>query len=510
MRCGSVRSGTASAAATASATAIAPGRREVHDFRAPLTARIRAEEPRRAVRDRPARRPGRGAFRDRAWRSAARDSPGCVKLSASSSAYRSLRSAVVRAAAASSRRGRSSRTRRAPSGRRAPHRAARRAPPTRAAPASGGAGCATRSPIQAPASASDRDQRRDDDDARNEQRTEPIVEDRGSQRRRGRAPDARRSPARARPRGPQTARAPRSPRGWRTARGRRARRPRARSPSTPPEAIASGRAAADRAGRATDRRPPRAARRHRPPRTCAPTAPMPRPATRSSRTPASESARSTPAWYAPAVPVPARTRAVRCRGEYGAERAEDASPVMVLLVGVVVNRGQLQNLEGTHAGRRRDHDLVAYFLADEGAANRRGRRDPALLSVRIFRHHQLIGQQIRLSIREDRASTRTRPLPCGSSSRLMSEISPTRRLSMPMRACRKTWRSLAALYSAFSRRSPSSRARWISFGQLGLQLPLELLNLVLESLQHLRLHRSPGSCRPASRVPRDRSAGPRC
>src|SRR5262249_7583587 len=49
----------------------------------------------------------------------------------------------------------------------------------------------------------------------------------------------------------------------------------------------------------------------------APIAPALLPATRSIRTPASCSARNTPAWYAPAVPVPVITSAVRRRVEYG-------------------------------------------------------------------------------------------------------------------------------------------------------------------------------------------------
>ena len=40
----------------------------------------------------------------------------------------------------------------------------------------------------------------------------------------------------------------------------------------------------------------------------------------------------------------------------------------------------------------------------------------------------------------------------------------SRVLSWPILAWRKLCRSLAALYSAFSRRSPCSRAFWISFG----------------------------------------------
>jgi hypothetical protein len=45
-----------------------------------------------------------------------------------------------------------------------------------------------------------------------------------------------------------------------------------------------------------------------------------------------------------------------------------------------------------------------------------------------------------------------------------AELVATRCCSIEMRACTKVCRSFAALYSAFSRRSPSSRARWISLG----------------------------------------------
>ena len=51
-----------------------------------------------------------------------------------------------------------------------------------------------------------------------------------------------------------------------------------------------------------------------------------------------------------------------------------------------------------------------------------------------------------------------------------------------MRACRKLCRSLAALYSAFSRRSPCSRALQDLLRQRDLQLVVELLDLVLEPL----------------------------
>ena len=60
---------------------------------------------------------------------------------------------------------------------------------------------------------------------------------------------------------------------------------------------------------------------------------------------------------------------------------------------------------------------------------------------------------------------------------------------MLMRDSTRRWRSLAAWYSAFSRRSPSSRARLISFGQLELQLVIEGGNLVLELLDQTVFHR---------------------
>ena len=56
-------------------------------------------------------------------------------------------------------------------------------------------------------------------------------------------------------------------------------------------------------------------------------------------------------------------------------------------------------------------------------------------------------------------------LPFGILSRLTMESAASRRWIWPMRAWRKLWRSLAALYSAFSRKSPCSRALRISLGR---------------------------------------------
>src|SRR5882762_5925417 len=53
-------------------------------------------------------------------------------------------------------------------------------------------------------------------------------------------------------------------------------------------------------------------------------------------------------------------------------------------------------------------------------------------------------------------------------STLSSAISDTRFWSILIRDSTRRWRSFAAWYSAFSRRSPSSRARLISFGSSSL------------------------------------------
>ena len=58
----------------------------------------------------------------------------------------------------------------------------------------------------------------------------------------------------------------------------------------------------------------------------------------------------------------------------------------------------------------------------------------------------------------------------------------SRRWSCATRACRKLCRSFADLYSAFSRRSPCSRALEDLLGQVHPELEVEPLDLVLEPL----------------------------
>src|SRR5690606_28998588 len=87
--------------------------------------------------------------------------------------------------------------------------------------------------------------------------------------------------------------------------------------------------------------------------------PMPRPATRSTLTPASASAFRTPAWYAPAVPVPVKTTAVRSRGAY-VEPSAAASTAVPVPAGLVVDRDELEEFEDPLAiGSGHDH-FVAF------------------------------------------------------------------------------------------------------------------------------------------------------
>src|SRR4051812_25478132 len=96
------------------------------------------------------------------------------------------------------------------------------------------------------------------------------------------------------------------------------------------------------------------------------------------------------------MPVPASTSAVRCRGEYGWGAASDTEMLTRSerdLAGVVVDRGELENLERADAVRRRHLDFVAFFLAHQRAPDRRRRRDPALLAIGVLGHDQLEGER---------------------------------------------------------------------------------------------------------------------
>ena len=112
---------------------------------------------------------------------------------------------------------------------------------------------------------------------------------------------------------------------------------------------------------------PRGARRRRSRAQSAVATPAPCAATTSILTPASVSARSTPAWYAPAVPVPHRTTPVRSRGEYAASVTSTSSSSWIVTSLRISNSRAPPGVGAV--------DFVALFLADERAADRRGDRD---------------------------------------------------------------------------------------------------------------------------------------
>ena len=143
----------------------------------------------------------------------------------------------------------------------------------------------------------------------------------------------------------------------------------------------------------------------------------------------------------------------------------------------------LIDFELAAAARGGDLHRVALFLVQEGAADRRRGRDHPLLGVGIFRHHQLVDGQLVAGglLTMDGGAEAARS--CGMRSMLISEISATRFCSMLMRDSTSRCRSFAAWYSAFSRRSPSSRARWISFGSSSLQLAVERADFIFELLE---------------------------
>ena len=110
-----------------------------------------------------------------------------------------------------------------------------------------------------------------------------------------------------------------------------------------------------------------------------------------------------------------------------------------------------------------DCDLVAFFLVQQRAADRRRGRDQPLLRVRVFRHDELIDGDRPVARPSDEPSIRTRPCRAESGRRSSVDLADAL-LQQADRDSTRRCRSFAAWYSAFSRRSPSSRARLISFG----------------------------------------------
>ena len=94
-----------------------------------------------------------------------------------------------------------------------------------------------------------------------------------------------------------------------------------------------------------------------------------------------------------AVPVPVSTSAVRSRVEYDAVRGIGSDHDGRSVPASSWMRHQLHDLESAAAVRGRDDRLVSFFLVEQGAADRRGRRDHAVLGIGVFRHDELIDDQ---------------------------------------------------------------------------------------------------------------------
>src|SRR5262249_55573506 len=230
----------------------------------------------------------------------------------------------------------------------------------------------------------------------------------------------------------------------------------------------------------------------------APTAPMPRPATRSIRSPASCSARSTPAWYAPAVPVPVSTSAVRSRVEYGLAVSAGAAEGITCSV---LNRDGLGDLEVAF-GRvgRLDDDLVALFLVEQRATDRRRRGDESLVDVGVFRHHELVDDRLAvLFLQRDRRSepdsvpgdpVQVHQLDLGHALLKQADTGFDEALALFRGVVFRVFAQVAGRALDLAR-------------QLGFQLLVELRDLFLELLQDPVFHRQNGS-----RISRDGTHAP--
>ena len=129
----------------------------------------------------------------------------------------------------------------------------------------------------------------------------------------------------------------------------------------------------------------------------------------------------------------------------------------------VVNGDELHDLELARPSRRHDLHGITRLPVQKRMSDRRGRGDQPFGRIRILGHDQRVDQ--RLAVLFDHVTWEPNPArSLGMRSMLISAISPTRFCSMLIRDSTSRWRSFAAGYSAFSRRSPSSRARLISFG----------------------------------------------
>ena len=147
-----------------------------------------------------------------------------------------------------------------------------------------------------------------------------------------------------------------------------------------------------------------------------------------------------------------------------AGRGELASPSSMSWIGL-----ELDDLQLAHHRRQPEVRDLAHRFAEQRASDRRRHRDVTFLELDRVAEHQIVRFRCRRSS-DPRARpwTRGRRGRSGICARSIDESLLNRSRSWPSRACTNCCRSSAALYSLFSRRSPSSTAFRISLGSVTL------------------------------------------
>ena len=153
-------------------------------------------------------------------------------------------------------------------------------------------------------------------------------------------------------------------------------------------------------------------------------------------------------------------------------------------------------------------DLVAFFLVDERAADRRRRRDHAAVGIRVFRHHQLIDD--RLPCASFRWTVEPKPDPVV---RNLVEVHQRDLADALLQHADARFDQALPLFrgvilGVLPQVAQLARALDL-LRQLGLQLLLELMDLFFELLQETRLHRGDGSTRMRITMDRDQQPSER-
>jgi uncharacterized protein (TIGR00730 family) len=132
---------------------------------------------------------------------------------------------------------------------------------------------------------------------------------------------------------------------------------------------------------------------------------------------------------------------------------------------LLVDRLQLDDAQPPHAGRQLEHGRLAHRLAEQRAADRRAHADVVVLHLDRVGDEQVVGLARAAALVLDHHARAEADLSGGICARSTFASLLRRWCSWPRRACTNCWRSSAALYSLFSRRSPCSTAFRISFGR---------------------------------------------